>query len=107
MKKHTLFFVTLMAIMVFAVSFFSPALAGETASAAGSFDIVSVLEGLLPESTMTWITFAITLCAALAVALPAPKYGGNSIYRAVYTAVQWIGLNVGRAKNASSAKSGG
>lgn len=104
MKKHFLFFVALMAMAVF---FSVPALAEEAASAAGSFDLVSVLEGLLPESTMTWITFAITLCAALAVALPTPKEGGNAIYRAVYTAVQWIGLNVGRAKNASSAKSGG
>ena len=57
MKKHFLFFVALMAMAVF---FSVPALAEEAASAAGSFDLVSVLEGLLPESTMTWITFAIT-----------------------------------------------
>lgn len=107
MKKHVLFFIALMALMVFAVFSSSPALAEEAASSAGSFDIISVLEGLLPESTMTWITFAITICAALAVALPAPKEGGNAIYKAVYTAVQWLALNVGRAKNASSAKSGG
>ena len=104
MKKHLLFFV---ALMVMAVFFSVPALAEEAASTAGSFDIVAVLEGLLPESTMTWITFAITICAALAVALPAPKEGGNAIYKAVYTAIQWLALNVGRAKNASSAKSGG
>lgn len=107
MKKHVLFFVAILTIMVVAVFSPSAALAEEVASAAGSFDLVSVLEGLLPESTMTWITFAITICAALAVALPAPKEGGNAIYKAVYTAVQWLALNVGRAKNASSAKSGG
>ena len=105
--KNRILFQLVMLVALSIVAFAMPALAEEAASTAGSFDIVAVLEGLLPESTMTWITFAITLCAAMAVALPAPKYGGNSIYRAVYTAVQWIGLNVGRAKNASSAKSGG
>ena len=34
--------------------------------------------------------------------MPAPKDGGNSIYKWMYTAVQWIALNVGRAKNASN-----
>ena len=106
MKKRILFqLVMLVALSI--VAFAMPALAEEAASTAGSFDIISVLEGLLPESTMTWITFAITICAALAVALPAPKEGGNAIYKAVYTAIQWLALNVGRAKNASSAKSGG
>ena len=107
MKKHVLFFVSLMAVIIFAMSFCSPALAEEAASSAGSFDVISMLEGLLPESTMTWVTFAITICAALAVALPAPKDGGNAIYKVVYTAIQWTALNVGRARNASSAKSGG
>lgn len=105
--KNRILFQLVMLVALSIVAFAMPALAEEAASTAGSFDIVAVLEGLLPESTMTWITFAITICAALAVALPAPKEGGNAIYKAVYTAIQWLALNVGRAKNASSAKSGG
>ncbi|WP_394027491.1 hypothetical protein [Desulfovibrio falkowii] len=105
--KNRILFQLVMLVALSIVAFAMPALAEEAASTAGSFDIVAVLEGLLPESTMTWITFAITICAALAVALPAPKEGGNAVYKAVYTAIQWLALNVGRAKNASSAKSGG
>ena len=35
-------------------------------------------------------------------AMPAPKDGGSAVYKWIYTAVQWIALNVGRAKNASN-----
>ena len=85
-----------MSVFAFAV----PALAED--AAASSMGILSLLEGMLPESALTWVTFAVTICAAMAVAMPAPKDGGNAIYKWIYTAVQWIALNVGRAKNASN-----
>ena len=98
MKTRFLFqLVMLVAVSVFA--FAVPALAED--AAASSMGILSLLEGMLPESALTWVTFAVTICAALAVAMPAPKDGGNAIYKWIYTAVQWIALNVGRAKNAS------
>ena len=99
MKNRFLFqMVMLVALSVFA--FAVPALAEDaTVSSTG---ILSLLEGMLPESALTWVTFAVTICAALAVAMPAPKDGGNAIYKWIYTAVQWIALNVGRAKNASN-----
>lgn len=28
-------------------------------------DLMTTLQGLLPDSVMTWLTFAVTLCAAL------------------------------------------
>ena len=87
------------AVAVFA--FAVPALA-EDAAASSMGGILSLLEGMLPESALTWVTFAVTICAAMAVAMPAPKDGGNAIYKWIYTAVQWIALNVGRAKNASN-----
>lgn len=93
-------FVFLMAMVGVMMVFAMPALAED--AAASSTGIVSLLEGMLPESALTWVTFAVTICAALAVAMPAPKDGGNAIYKWVYTAVQWIALNVGRAKNASN-----
>lgn len=98
MKTRFLFhLVMLVALSLFA--FAVPALAEDAAASATG--IMSLLAGLLPESALTWVTFAVTICAALAVAMPAPKDGGNAIYKWIYTAVQWIALNVGRAKNAS------
>ena len=98
MKTRFLFhLVMLVALSVFA--FAVPAMAEDAAASATG--IMSLLEGMLPESALTWVTFAVTICAALAVAMPAPKDGGNAIYKWIYTAVQWIALNVGRAKNAS------
>ena len=99
MKTRFLFqLVMLVAVSVFA--FAVPALAED--AAASSMGILPLLEGMLPESALTWVTFAVTICAAMAVAMPAPKDGGNAIYKWIYTAVQWIALNVGRAKNASN-----
>ena len=95
MKTRFLFLLVALSLFAFAV----PALAEDAAASATG--IMSHLEGMLPESALTWVTFAVTICAALAVAMPAPKDGGNAIYKWIYTAVQWIALNVGRAKNAS------
>ncbi len=66
MKTRFLFqLVMLVALSVFA--FAVPALAED--AAASSMGILSLLEGMLPESALTWVTFAVTLCAAMAVAM--------------------------------------
>ena len=98
--KNRILFQLVMLVALSVVAFAMPALADD--AAASSTGIMTLLEGMLPESALTWVTFAVTICAALAVAMPAPKDGGNAIYKWMYTAVQWIALNVGRAKNASN-----
>ena len=98
--KNRFLFQLVMLVAVSVISFAVPALAED--ATVSSMGILPLLEGMLPESALTWVTFAVTICAAMAVAMPAPKDGGNAIYIWIYTAVQWIALNVGRAKNASN-----
>ena len=48
---------------------------------------------------------ALTLCASglanlLVLLLPLPKGGGSILYRAFHTFINWVALNVGKAKNA-------
>lgn len=48
---------------------------------------------------------ALTLCASglanlLVLLLPLPKEGGSTLYRAFHTFINWVALNVGKAKNA-------
>lgn len=51
-------------------------------------------------------TFALVLaalggvCSLLAAFLPAPGEASGKVYRGVYAVVNWIGCNVGKAKNA-------
>ena len=61
------------------------------------------------RKALHWILIALcaaiaTVFAALAALLPVPVEGGSTVYRALYTVVNWLALNVGNAKNASSAK---
>lgn len=74
------------------------------ANAVGGTDIFTSLQGLLPESTVAGITAGVTICAAVATLLPAPKTGNGKVYRAVYSVVNWIACNLGKAKNAQDAK---
>ncbi len=106
MKKR-LFFVMIVAVSMLCAAMAIPALAEDAAVASAGTDVLTLLESLVPEGTMTWVTVAVTICAAVAVVLPAPKDGGNVIYKWLYYVVQWMALNVGRAKNASTAKSNG
>lgn len=62
---------------------------------------MDALQGLVPDTWLAWLTAIVTICAALAAVLPAPAEGGNVVYRAVYRLIQWIGFNLGRAKNAA------
>ncbi len=60
------------------------------------------LLALCPESWAVWITFAVTICAAVAVILPVPSENTSAWYKAPYTAIQWVAFNWGKAKNASN-----
>ena len=64
-KRFLLQMMLLVAVSVFA--FAVPALAEDAATS--STGLLSLLEGMLPESAVTWVTFAVTICAALAVAM--------------------------------------
>lgn len=66
---------------------------------------MEALEGLLPEHWLVWVTTIVAICAAIAVVLPAPKEESNIVYRAVYRIIQWVALNLGKAKNSEDAKS--
>lgn len=58
------------------------------------------LQGLFPDSWLAWITALVTLCAAVTVILPAPHMRSGTVYRIIYNVVQWIALNLGKARNA-------
>ncbi len=49
-----------------------------------------------------YILSAGAVCAAVATVLPAPNAGGSKVYSALYAVVNWVGLNVGKAKNAAA-----
>ncbi len=58
------------------------------------------LQAILPDSWLAWVTAGVAFCAAITVVLPPPKENSGSIYKAVYRLIQWVALNLGRAKNA-------
>jgi hypothetical protein len=62
------------------------------------------LTGIVPDSWMAWITLVVTICAAIAVVLPAPKEESNVVYRFIYRIIQWVALNLGKAKNTTDPK---
>lgn len=65
---------------------------------------LAVLQGILPESAFAGVTAGVAVCAAVATCLPAPKPSSGKVYRAVYAVVNWIGFNLGRAKNAQNTR---
>jgi hypothetical protein len=66
-------------------------------------DALTLLQGVLPESTLTGVTAGIAVCAAVATCLPAPKPASGKVYRTVYAVVNWVACNLGKAKNAQDA----
>ena len=61
---------------------------------------MDALQGLLPESWLIYVTAAVAICAAITTILPAPSEGSGKVYRTLYTVLQWIALNLGKARNA-------
>ena len=43
------------------------------------------------------------VCAAVAALLPAPAEDSNVVYKGVYRVLNWLAMNVGKAKNADDA----
>lgn len=65
---------------------------------------MDALQGLAPDSWTAWITAVVTICAAVTVVLPPPTENSNVVYRTVYRVIQWVALNLGKAKNAQDAQ---
>ena len=64
---------------------------------------LSLLADLLNSQTGTLaliVTALGGLCALIAAFLPAPDEKSGRAYRVIYTVVNWIGCNVGKAQNA-------
>lgn len=61
---------------------------------------MDALQGIIPDSWLAWITAAVTVCAAAAAVLPAPGENSGRAYRAAYRLIQWVALNLGKARNA-------
>lgn len=81
-----------------------PALsAAETSAAAESADAVASLLALLPESWEGWITLTVTVCAAVSACWPRPADDAPGLVRLLYTVVNALGCNAGKARNADDA----
>lgn len=64
-------------------------------------DPVQLLESIPAVGpAIPYILAAGAVCAAVATVLPAPKPTSGKAYVILYTAINWMALNVGHAKNA-------
>lgn len=75
-----------------------------TAAQAMSPDVLEMLRGVLPDSAFACLTAAVAVCAAAAMLLPAPRPESGRLYRLVYTLINWVACNLGRARNAQDAR---
>lgn len=48
---------------------------------------------------LPYVTVAVAIAAAIATVLPAPAAGAQGWYPLVYHGINWLALNVGRARN--------
>lgn len=76
--------------------------AAET-SAAESADAVASLLALLPESWEGWITLTVTACAVVSACWPRPADDAPGLVRLLYTVVNALACNAGKARNADDA----
>ncbi|WP_300807622.1 hypothetical protein [uncultured Desulfovibrio sp.] len=76
--------------------------AAET-SAAESADAVASLLALLPESWEGWITLTVTVCAVVSACWPRPADDAPGLVRLLYTVVNALACNAGKARNADDA----
>ena len=101
MKKHYLSVLFLCLLCCPAVVPAEELADGATAEAAG--EALSGLLALLPESWEGWVTLAVTLCAAVSALWPRPAEDAPALVRLLYTVVNALGFNAGKAKNADDA----
>ncbi|KAF5065402.1 hypothetical protein DSECCO2_274520 [anaerobic digester metagenome] len=107
MKKLLPMLMLAMLLVAAVVSPVATALAEEASSSAvPGADLISALINYLPASWGEWVTLVVTVCAAIAVVLPAPKANSNIIWRGVYWLVQVLALNKGKAANAQDVSAG-
>lgn len=101
MRKN-LSILVLALLLVAAVVFPAIGALAEEASSASvpGADLVGTLMGYLPVSWGEWVTLVVTVCAAIAVVLPAPKADSSIVWRGVYWLVQVLACNKGKAANA-------
>lgn len=76
--------------------------AAET-SAAESADAVASLLAMLPESWEGWITLTVTVCAVVSACWPRPADDAPALVRLLYTVVNALACNAGKARNADDA----
>ena len=100
--RKCLFMLMMAVLLVAAVVFPAITAFAEEASSAAvpGADLVGTLLNYLPVSWGEWVTLVVTVCAAIAVILPAPKNDSNIAWRALYWVVQVFALNKGKAANA-------
>lgn len=79
------------------------ALAAEADTAVPGADMVATIIGWLPESWGQWVTFIVTICAAISAVWPRPADDANVVVRFLYTVVNALGFNAGKAQNADDA----
>ena len=67
-------------------------------------EIIANIINYLPESWEGWITMVIAVCAALGACWPRPSDDAHVIWRGLYSLVNALGANFGKAKNADDAR---
>lgn len=91
---------------LFLVMVFAPCVlpaAESVAETVPGADLVGTLLGYLPESWSGWVTLVVTICAALSAVWPRPKDSASLVLRLLYTVVNAVAFNAGKAKNADDA----
>ena len=81
------------------------ALAAEAQTVPGADMVATIISGL-PQSWGQWITFVVTICAAISAVWPRPADDANVLVRFLYTVVNALGFNAGKAQNADDAAAG-
>ena len=67
----------------------------------------SMISDFLNSQTGSWALFlsaASAVCAWAATLMPAPSETSGVIYRSLYKVINWIGANIGKARNADDAQ---
>lgn len=100
MKKTSFFFVL---ALLAAVILPGLALASDAVNPPEDADMAATILGWLPESWEGWVTFVVTVCAAVSAVWPRPAETANPVLRLLYMVVNALGFNAGKAKNADDA----
>ncbi|MDR3518048.1 MAG: hypothetical protein P4M00_19780 [Azospirillaceae bacterium] len=62
---------------------------------------ISAIPGIGP--VLPYLTVIVTIAAAVATVLPVPSAAASRPYRLLYTAINWVALNLGQARNTPAA----